>query len=260
MSITSFFDLPGAFRRHFRVLPAFTTELREACFRIRHQVYCEEFGFEPVRSSGLETDDWDANSLHCVMQAVTSEEFIGCMRLVMPRTDDPDRPLPFERVCAQSIYRELVDPKQLPRDSIAEVSRLAVVPSARRIAPAADAAAIEAADHAFALPNSAVAACVQVGLYLGMLVMAHLHRIDTVFMLCEPRLARQLGMLMGVRPEIIGSAVEHRGSRVPAMISIPRLLDHSKFSGRPLFDEIRTRVLASYNYGAHGEEQLAEAA
>lgn len=256
MSITSFFDLPGAFRRHFRVLPAFNTELKEACYRIRHQVYCEEFGFEPIRSNGLETDDWDASSLHCVMQAVASGEFIGCMRLVMPRPEDPDRPLPFERVCADSIYRELVDPKRLPRDSIAEVSRLAVVPSARRVPPA-DPAAVEAVDHAFALPNSAVAACVQVGLYLGMLVMAHLRGIDTVFMLCEPRLARQLGMLMGVRPEIIGSAVEHRGSRVPAMISIPRLLEHSKFSGRPLFDEIRTRVLASYNYGTHAEEQLA---
>ncbi len=255
VNISSFFDLPGAFRRHFRVVPAFTPELRDACFRIRHAVYCEEFGFEPVRSDHRETDCWDTNSIHCLVQSVASGEFLGCMRLVMPPAEAPDTPLPFERICAVSIDRAEVDPRHLPRGTIAEASRLALIPALRR-RPEAGASPDEPALWS---ANSGVVPCVQVGLYLGMLAVARLHGIEKLFMLVEPRLARQLGMLVGMRPRLIGSPVEHRGTRVPAMVNVPEVLDDPRLKVRPLFDEIWTRVAAGFSFSGP-TEVLAEAA
>lgn len=240
MNIPAFQDLALAFQHRFQVVPADTAALREECFRIRHTVYCEEFAFEPVRADGRETDEWDAHSIHCLLQSTTTEEYLGCIRLVVPPSSAPNLPLPFEHACVSAIDRSLVDPRRLPRDSIAEVSRLAVVPQFRRrrgekSSPAAIAERAARATEHPAFPYHLA------GLYLGMLALARRHGIDTLFMLVEPRLARQLAIL-GVRPQIIGNPVEHRGKRVPIKVCVPSVLDGLSFVMRPLFDAIWTNV------------------
>ena len=39
-----------------------------ACFRLRHQVYCEELGFEALKPDSLETDAFDNRAMHACIQ------------------------------------------------------------------------------------------------------------------------------------------------------------------------------------------------
>ena len=65
-------------------MPATTQALREECYRIRHDVYCRELGFEAVREDGMETDAYDPHSVHCLLRAHASDRLIGCIRLILP--------------------------------------------------------------------------------------------------------------------------------------------------------------------------------
>ncbi|MDN5936155.1 MAG: PEP-CTERM/exosortase system-associated acyltransferase, partial [Nitrosospira sp.] len=127
-------DLGYIFKQYFEIVPAFSNTLKDEVYRLRHQVYCEDLKFEPVRPDRRETDEHDRNSLHLLMRSVKTNEFIGCTRIVRPRPNDPHYQFPFEKTCAAVLDRSIIDPAKLPRHRIAEVSRLAVV---GRPAPAA---------------------------------------------------------------------------------------------------------------------------
>src|SRR6185295_2556773 len=81
-------NLGQSFKKSFEVVPAVSAALRDEAFRIRHQVYCEELGFEPSRPDGREADEYDAQSLHCLIRSRRSDEFVGCTRLILCRRSD----------------------------------------------------------------------------------------------------------------------------------------------------------------------------
>lgn len=120
------------FSKYFEILPAISDNEKAAAFRIRHSVYCEDLEWETTRADGMETDAYDAHALHCLIRSRASGDFIGCVRLILTAPDDPHAPLPFERTCGPALHRTLVDPAKMPRDKIAEVSRLAIVGQYRR--------------------------------------------------------------------------------------------------------------------------------
>jgi hypothetical protein len=60
------------YRRYFTVVPALTADLRTRNYRLRHQVYCRELGFEPLRPDDLEYDEFDERSVHCLVQSAAS--------------------------------------------------------------------------------------------------------------------------------------------------------------------------------------------
>ena len=77
MSLLDRFSLGEGFRKYFQVEPAFSDELRNAVYSIRHEVYCEELGFEPVRPDRRETDEYDRHSLHCLLYRHAEGALIG---------------------------------------------------------------------------------------------------------------------------------------------------------------------------------------
>ena len=85
-----------------------------------------------------------------------------------------------------------------------------------------------------------------VGLYLGMIAQAQRFGIDTLFVLTEPRLARHLSLL-GVNIKRIGGPVEHRGTRVPSMMSVPGIVGGFGPFVRPLYEHIAGEVAAGYD-------------
>src|SRR6266536_374690 len=114
--LPAFLNIGIGFSRYFTAVPAVSDELKRTAYRIRHDVYCRDLGFEPVRPDGMETDRYDAHAAHCLLKRVDSEEYVGCIRLVF--TQHGDR-LPFEQICAQTIDRTIVDPSRIPRGTIA---------------------------------------------------------------------------------------------------------------------------------------------
>ena len=244
MYLPHFLDLRVGFSKYFAAVPATTDALRDECFRIRHDVYCKELQYEPLRPDGRETDAYDARSVYCLLRANESGRFIGCIRLILPNPQDPATLFPFEKTCAATIERNVVDPALMPRERIAEVSRLAVVSAYRRRTSDRDTAGTIAQED-FGSPERPRFPYVPVGLYLGMLAQAQRFDIETLFVLTEPRLARHLSLL-GVNIKRIGGPVEHRGRRVPSMMSVPGIVSGFGPFVRPLYERIAAEVATGY--------------
>ena len=189
-------------KKDFEIVPAFSDALKDEVYRIRHQVYCEELAFEPRRSDGRERDEYDAHSLHLLIRSEQIGEFIGCTRLVRTRPKDPHYPLPFEKACAATLDRSIVDPARLPRDSIGEISRLAVLARFRK-RQGEENHATGLIQNFGTLPHQRFP-YILADLYLGTIELARLNGIDTLFVLTEERLARHLRML-GVKIQAIGA-------------------------------------------------------
>jgi len=223
----------------YEIVPAFSDVLKDEVYRIRHQVYCEELAFEPRRSDLLEHDECDAHSLHLLLRSTHSGEFIACTRIVRTRPENPHYPLPFERACATTLDRSIVDPAKLPRERIGEVSRLAVLARFRKRQVEEkhepDSMRILGSLMRSSFPY------VLADLYLGTVELARLNGIDTLFVLTEKRLARYLCML-GVTIQAIGAPIEHRGQRFPSMMSASGIINNLDFIVRPLYRAVAARL------------------
>ena len=255
MSFFELVNLGAGFRKYFEVVPALSDELRDRAYGIRHEVYCEELKFEPIRPDRREKDDYDAHSLHCLIRNVASGEYVGCTRLVLARPGDPHHPLPVEKTCARTIDRSILDPQLLPRNSVAEISRLAVI-ARYRSRKGEDKSPAALNEEAFGTAERPRFPYLTVGLYLGTIELARQHGIMNLLVLTEPRLASHLGRL-GVEMRQIGGAVEHRGLRVPSVMTVSAVLDGLNFLIRPLYkvvaEEVRLGVERARGTVATGE-------
>ena len=234
------FNLGNAFKQYFEIVPAFSDALKDEVYRIRHEVYCEDLKFEPTRSNGHETDEHDANSLHLLMRSVKTNEFVGCTRIVRPLPENPNRPLPFETTCAATLDRSVIDPATLPRNCIAEVSRLAVIARYRRRRGEAN-SAVGISNEDFGTPKQSRFPFIPIGLYLGTTELARLNGIETVFVLTEERLANHFGKL-GFSLQHIGGPIEHHGRRIPSMMSVSGTIDNMRSNLRPLLQTIKADI------------------
>ncbi|HMW16804.1 MAG TPA: PEP-CTERM/exosortase system-associated acyltransferase [Accumulibacter sp.] len=229
------------YRRFFKVVPALSDELRAENYRIRHEVYCRELSFESVQSNGLETDAFDSRSLHCLVQSVASGQFVGCARLVLV---DPNIPgpslLPVEISCANTLDRSIIDPLQIDRSRIAEISRLAVIGSYRR-RKTDQGKPISIAEEDFGTEKQPRQPYLAMAVYLCLIAMARHYGLTTLLLLTERRLAMNLTRL-GVNVQQIGGPVEHRGERIPSMIKVDELIDGMNFLVRALFEVVSREV------------------
>lgn len=228
------------YRRFFRVVPALSDALRSENYRIRHEVYCRDLGFEPLRSDSLEADDYDERSIHCLVQSVSTGAYVGCARLVLTDADTPQTPLPVEVTCAATLDRSLVEAMAHDRSRIAEISRLAVVGSYRRRQGEQD-RPISISEEDFGTETRPRQPYLALAVYLGMISLARHYGISTLLVLTEPRLATNLARL-GVRFERIGGDVHHRGVRFPSLMSVDEVIGGMNFLLRALFEIISREI------------------
>lgn len=222
-------NLGTSFKQYFEIVPALSESLKAEAYRVRHAVYCEDLGFETARTDKLETDQYDRNAIHLLIRNVRDHAFIGCTRIIRPSADTDEGLLPFERVCADTLDRSIIDPMKLPRNKIGEVSRLAVVASFRRRKGEA-ALPISLSDEDYREEPLPRFPFIPLGLYIGTVELARLNDIKILFMLTEERLANHFGRL-GAQPEFIGGSIEHRGIRFPSMVDIDGIISNM----RPIF-------------------------
>ena len=223
----------------YEIVPAFSDALKDEVYRIRHQVYCEELAYEPQRPDRRESDEYDPHSLHLLIRSVQIGDFIGCTRIVRTRPDDPNQPLPLEKSCAATLDRSIVDPARLPRDSIGEISRLAVLARFRKrpVEERREVGFMRKCGRQMHPHFPYILA----DLYLGTIELARLNGIDTLFVLTEERLARHLRIL-GFKVRAIGAPIELHGQRLPSMMSASGIIDNLNFIVRPLYRTIAAQV------------------
>lgn len=232
---------------HFtRLLPphlAMTDAEREAVFALRHGVYCEELGFEPMRADGLEQDAFDVRSLHAYLRHAASGELAGTVRLVTSR--DASEPLPMEVHCAEALQHARLRPEAFPRDSVCEISRLAVPAGFRRRATDRFAgAAVGAIDPRHYDANEL--RCfpwIAIALYFSAAALVKHSGREHAFVMVEPRLARAMGFV-GIAFQQVGPAVDFHGLRAPYYINRELLLGGLAPGFRHLLDVVE-EALAS---------------
>lgn len=211
------------FGHFFEPQVALDPALREEAMRIRHEVYCRELSFEPVRPNGLETDEFDDYSIMCLIKHKSRADFAGTVRLVRP-TDD-DQQLPIEKYCQHAMAGSSKHPQQFERKKVCEISRLAV-PACyrRRQADQYQGAATGVINEStYSEDELRCFPFIAIGLYLSAAALCHELDIENVFVMMEPRLARSM-RFVGINFEQLGPAVEYHGKRAPYYIKPKDLL------------------------------------
>ncbi|HWP60804.1 MAG TPA: PEP-CTERM/exosortase system-associated acyltransferase [Candidatus Acidoferrales bacterium] len=196
---------------------------KEIHYRIRYQVYCLETGWEDAKAfpDGLERDSYDDHSVHFIVRARATGDWIAAMRLVVAPLDQ----LPLTRLVSldKNVLKNLMSTEPGGKPGLsAEISRLCVVSQYRRRAyerntpyqvpwnPDEDSSPL--------LPTSPnerrKAPWLKLGLIRAARDYSEENGIQYWFFLIADPLARILDSL-GMGLQLIGPPVEHRGIRRP---------------------------------------------
>ncbi|MFT5719358.1 MAG: N-acyl amino acid synthase of PEP-CTERM/exosortase system [Oleiphilaceae bacterium] len=124
--------LTRGFNQHFTIQRAESQAVLDDIYRIRYGVYCQEFGYDLPSKQGLEQDQFDCYSSHCLLTHKSSGIHVGCIRVISLPEETPSIELPFITHCADSFYPEQLSPETLTTSKVSELSRVAVVPQFRR--------------------------------------------------------------------------------------------------------------------------------
>jgi N-acyl amino acid synthase of PEP-CTERM/exosortase system len=234
--------------RHFFTylspLIANTEELRNESFRIRNDVYCDELKFLDARGDGLELDDFDQYSTHCLIRHTPTRRFSGTVRVVRPETRQQS--IPLQKYYSESISKDKINPSDFAPHEICEISRLAVPKDFRRrqIDHFKGAATGVINEKIYSENELRFFPFITSGLYLSAASIVLDNDIKHTFAMMEPRLARSLKFI-GIQFEQLGPAIDCYGKRAPYYIN-PSLLSENLTPGFQLMlKEIRKSLKQS---------------
>jgi N-acyl amino acid synthase of PEP-CTERM/exosortase system len=212
-------NLQQHFSKYFYPKIANTNELKREAFGIRHQVYCEELGFEPLKADGQEKDDFDDRSIHLLLQHIGSQKYAGNVRLVCSSSED--ELLPIEKYCLDSFYADGIKPSQFPRHKLCEISRLAVPVDFRRRSMDKYEGSEQGGINTEIYSETELRCFpfIAVGLYLEIVAVAKRKGIEHFFVMMEPRLARSTAFV-GIKWQQVGDVVEYHGKRAAYYINL----------------------------------------
>lgn len=200
--------------------------------QLRHQVYCEELGFQLEQKQGREVDDYDDHSLSCLLHHRPSGLDAGCIRLVLPL--ERGGGLPFEACGLRYMDSAKLDWRKLDPRRCCEVSRLAMAPAFRR----------HLAERGGEIDGNRMP-MVSMALYHAVIALILDRGFESIFMVNEVRLQRLLHR-MGIRLRQISEEFDYYGRRAVFFIDREELLwelDNWRSDWRALYDEVCWQVL-----------------
>ena len=235
------------FLKYFEVGLATTSSQIDSALRIRYDVYCEEFGYEPAENfpDKKEYDEYDDHSIHCLITHKSSGMPAGCVRLITTSDEEHRDLLPFEKVCRNILNEELVSELGLERETMCEVSRLTVHSAFRRRAgegftrygkvSAADCRCQE--QQAFEL--------IAVANFLATMAVTVLTGRINVFALMGSYLPRLLSR-SGIVYKKVGEDIVYHGRRSPYFGRTQPTLDNMRPGLKDLYNAIYDKINQSF--------------
>lgn len=216
-------QLAQAFDQFFEIVIADTTELREEVYKLRYNVYCLDMHFENAQDypTQMESDQFDAHSIHVLLRHRTSNTYAGTVRLVNNYTTQPIPQLPIELHCKDKINSDVFDFNKMDRTRFGEISRLAVAPQFRKRTGESHTphGVCDAAINQFTEYEKRIFPHIALGLYLACGSIVLQQQLDTAVVMMEPRLARHM-RLFGIHCIQAGEVVEYHGLRSAFVIDI----------------------------------------
>jgi N-acyl amino acid synthase of PEP-CTERM/exosortase system len=222
--------IAGDFSERYQIVIANTETLRRKVYRVRHQVFCNELGYDMRNVRGHEFDEYDAGSLHVLLRQRDNGVPIGCFRLVMPQSGS-DVWLPFDRYGVPHVDDRLFDWSRVNRVRSVEVSRLALSPQARKCG------ATEGGPSDPYMATAMFYAVTALVLKLG---------TENLFMVIEPRLGRLISRY-GFSLDQISPPFEYYGQRATFSAYRSRIVEELarlKTPWRNLYDVIDNQLFS----------------
>lgn len=197
---------------------AVNEQLRQEVFKIRHNVYCEELSFEAVKDEGMETDEFDQQSIFAMIKHKPSDTYTSCVRVV--RSHSPEQLLPLEKFCGYAIQDQDLHPKNFPREQICEISRLAVKAEFRRRKTDKFVGSATGAINETNYSETELRCFpfIAIGLYMSAATLAIDTGVKHAYVMMEPRLARSM-KFVGINFHQLGEAIDYHGLRAPYYIN-----------------------------------------
>jgi N-acyl amino acid synthase of PEP-CTERM/exosortase system len=242
------YPLSENFLRYFDVSFAGTKAQKSEVFGIRYNVYCEEFGYEPASAfpDHEEIDEYDEYSLHALVTHKGSGLAAGCVRLVSPTGANGMNPLPFEKNCAKSLDRAFIDSLDIDRNTMCEISRLAVDGAFRRRAGERITRYGEVEGLDCTQQERRTFSVIAVACFLAATALTEMSRRTNVFAMMEPFLPRLLKR-SGIEFQRSGEDIDYHGVRAPYFITTQSALDNMRPDLKELYTEIYQRVSEDYS-------------
>jgi N-acyl amino acid synthase of PEP-CTERM/exosortase system len=236
-----------SFLSYFDVAFAATEAQKSEVYGIRYSVYCEEFGYEPTDSfpDHQEKDEFDAASLHALVTHKASGLAAGCVRLVLPTGPGGSDLLPFERNCSGSLDEAFIKSLNLDRNTICEISRLAVDGPFRRRAgeKATRYGEVEGLDCS--QQERRTFSMIAVACFLSTTALSVIVDRENGFAMMEPFLPRLLKR-SGIDFRRAGEDIDYHGMRAPYFNTRQQALDNMRPDLKELYTEIHSRISQSY--------------
>lgn len=236
------------FQTYFQIMLAYTPEQIELAQRIRYDVYCREFNFEKEENcpGGLEKDEYDQSSLHCLVIHKASNTPAGCVRLVKIPNDNPTLLLPLEKFCGHSLRHETLHPSLQPRQTICEISRLAVHTAFRR-RPGESASPLGSNRVMFSEQLTEeewrTFPLISVALIAASTALMVISDRPSLFIMVESWLAVLLRR-MGLDFVQVGEKIDYHGPRAAYFITVEQMLRGMKGDLRQLYGFVYTSLKA----------------
>lgn len=235
-------SLAENFLQYFDVVLANDRLRRNEAFKIRYNVYCEEFGYEPASAfpDKMEWDEFDEKSDHALIIHKSSNRPAGCVRLVGAEVDTQ---LPFEMHCGDSLDREFISQLGLSRNRMCEISRLAVDSTFRRRPGELVSRYGEVEGLDCTQQERRTFSLIAVSCFLAATALTDLTGRNNVFAMMEPFLPRLL-QRSGILFQRSGWDIDYHGLRAPYFIKTEAALENMREDLKELYAEIY-RVIAS---------------
>lgn len=231
------------FEQYFKIEFVKSELQRKQVYSIRYRVYCEEFNYEAkdVFPDKLERDEFDDQSIHCLVIHKSTQAAAACVRLVPVCEEKENGLLPFEKFCLQSLDTELIDNLNLVRNTECEISRLAVDGAFRR-RPGESATrygGIESMD--FTKHEQRTFSLIAIAAFLAGTALTELSNKTNVFAMMEPFLPRLLRR-SGIMFDRAGSDIDYHGIRALYFSQTQIALDNMRPDLKLMYDWVYNQI------------------
>ena len=200
----------AAARSEFETEIATTPMMLSEAYRLRHQVYCVERGYE-TSADGFETDAFDQSSQHVLLRRRSTREVVGTVRVVLPGRGPSasQHKMPMQKVCDPSVLRGL------PLHRTGEISRFAI-----------------SKDRRDGVGQAGM--FMRLGLMQGIVRVSQEAGLTHWCAVMERSLIRLLGST-AIHFAPVGPTIEYHGIRQPAVARIAATLERIRQDAAPVF-------------------------
>ncbi len=235
------------FERYFKVKLVTDDELLKLALAVRYRVYCEEFKYEAIDlfPNKLEQDEFDEQSLHCLIIHKASGNVAGCVRLVPPNARFENGLLPLEKFCKDSLDTEKIEELNIERNTVCEISRLAVdTPFRRR--PGETATRFGGVDSLdCSKQEQRTFSLIALSAFLAGGALTSITNKTNVFAMMEPFLPRLLKRT-GIEFKKVGFNMDYHGIRAPYFVTFQSAKNNIRPDIKDMYDWVYKQVEVDY--------------